>query len=193
MRLLILLLAAPIILSTTAFAQNHKGDISKTLKEYYDAVEKQEINRLLDYMPPEFFQAIPRETLVEAMEKTYNDPTLGMSISDYKLLNTADIVKVDKRLYSKITCEFTLSMNPTAPELDNPDARAYLQQQFELKYGKDKVKANAETGAIDIRATSDSYAIKDPEWDGWKFMEDQAGQEEIIEMIVPEEARKQLN
>lgn len=183
-------------------------NLMETLKIYMGFVENKDMAGTLDYIHPALFEMVPREILQTAMEQAFSDTTVAISLHDAKINKIHDIISTDEGSYTLVDYSFVMDMKmnqgeDTADEEEGEEEEGEGEEQFdamgmmismlEMQYGEENVSFNEEEQLVTIKTEKTLYAILEPDFDSWKFLEKKDQMIGLFNKVIPEEVRKKLN
>ena len=175
---------------TTAFAQTDRDEIRKNVEVFFKATQQSDYEKLLDYIYPKVFETYPKEELLKNMKKMQTDSTFSFSIENSKIENISDLMEVDGIKYALITYSYkmylTIAMDKNDTEEEKELFNKMMLGMYKNMYGEDNVQYDKKSGRFIIISTHEMFAIKDPKYKGWKFLE-KIPEEESLKRFIPEE------
>src|SRR6187402_1927226 len=120
MKKLILLLL--VLVSTIATAQkpNAKAEITQILNDYSALMEQGKVDTALGFMYPKFFDIYPRTIVADAMNKAFNDTTLGFSFGKMVIKKITKPLTYNGIKYALVSYTIQTKMFYKKPLADNP-------------------------------------------------------------------------
>ena len=176
-------------------------NLMETLKIYMGFVENKDMAGTLDYIHPALFEMVPREILQTAMEQAFSDTTVAISLHDAKINKIHDIISTESGSYTLVDYSFVMDMkmNPEVDEEESEgegesefDAMGMMISMLEMQYGEENVSLNEEEQLVTIKTEKTLYAILEPDFDSWKFLEKKDQMIGLFNKVIPEEVRKEL-
>ncbi len=193
------LIIIALLFSFSAFGQGSEEALRNTLDTYFEAVQQKDIATSLDYSYPKLFDIVPKEALEKAMAEMYADTTVLIEFSDSEIKNISKIKKIKGVKYALVTYGFnmTMTMNEAADEEDEDeglgiDLVEFTAEMLKMQHGEENVTTDKENKQIHIKVESTMYAINDPAYDGWKFLDKKESTAKMIKKILPKKALKKL-
>ena len=113
--------------------------LKEALDDYMLLLPTKNIEKLVDYMYPKFFETFPREQITEELRKAYSDPTFQIDFKDSKVGKISEIVENDGSKYAIADYSSLLLMKINDPEADE-SMLDYMNMVFRMQYGEDNVK-----------------------------------------------------
>jgi len=189
--LLIFALTTMIIIGT-----NGQSDIEvkTTFHDYFTTVMQQENEKTLDYIYPKLFDLIPKDRMLEMMNKTKADTTTRVSLVSPSVTRISEVTKVGGTDYVLIqytfqmTMTFTLAKNEDGEEETEPFD--FTAEVLKEKYGKKNVTEDRENNTLKANVSNEMFAIRDPAYTGWKFLEKKENMQPILSKLLPKEVLK---
>jgi len=178
-------------IGNVGFTQDYKKDIEEEFLEYFNLLVTKEFERSMDYILPEFFELIPREQMVSAMQQAFNDPSIQIELISPRVNNIDDTQEIEGRFYSLLNYSNQMNMKMPGEEGETDDEKKgridYMRETFEGVFGKENVAYNEDDDAFEIQAKKDVYAISADGKTGWKFLAVEKEQKVILEKLLPEQ------
>lgn len=190
-----ILLALFALTLTSVNAQTSKEDLLKTYDDYMVVVSTLDVDSTLDYIYPKLFEIVPREALFEAMDESFSDPSIELSISKDSLHTISDIVVFDSVHYATIDYSYLMQMRyldeeDYTSEEDGIDVFGFTKDMLEEEYGPKNVLTDTVQHSFSIDVKAQMFAIYNPEYNAWKFLENKIELSDLIDLIVDEKAVK---
>ena len=185
----IFLLASFFSLST--FAQTNAEEIKKTFSDYFQTIEHQDYAQTLDFIYPKLFEHFPKELMKQAMEKMSADSSLQIAMKDAKVGEISEVLETDGVQYALLPYEFRMTMTFLGEEQiqegeDFMDPAQMTYEVLQTQYGKENVDFHSDSRQIVIRVANELYAIKDPAFGNWKFLEKKTNMMSVLEQLIPQ-------
>lgn len=187
------------MLTLTVLGQTDNDDIKKTFKDYFHTVEQKDNAKTLDYIYPKLFDHFPKDNMLQAMDKMKADTTTIITTSNDSVTHISEILEIDAIKYALIKYSFKLSMTiKTAKDTTGIDGEEainsadYTYEMLKEIYGDKHVKYDRENSKLDILATNELYAINDPIYQGWKFLEKKENMKPMLEKLLPKTVLRKL-
>ncbi|UTW61574.1 hypothetical protein KFE98_16375 [bacterium SCSIO 12741] len=180
-----------IVITLTTFAQKAESEIRETFDTYFDLIEAQDISGTLDFVYPKLFEHYPKADLQTAFEKLYSDPDVKIEMKNAKVKSVSETMEYQGVQYATLDYSFDMHMK----FLNNEGGEEGLQfAALMLKevYGADNVSFDSKTGVISIHTETTMYAVNDPAYPGWKFLEKKEDMKDVMKKIFPKKVLKKL-
>lgn len=177
-------------------AQSHKEIITKEAQTYYDYMTNQNFDGVLDYMYPKVFEMAPREQMKMGMQQMFNSPDMKIEFLNNDITNVSEAKEVDGVTYaavyynSKMKMTFVSELDKS--EEDKSSFIQFMKGTMASQFGEENVEADAETMSLVINMDATMFAIKDPKFDGWKFLGNDDAMQMVVNSIIPEDVRTDL-
>ena len=192
----LLTLLFSIALSTIAFAQAEIDDLKNSFEEYFQAITQKENSKALDFMHPKLFETIPREMILRGMESMQADTAVVTVIDSATINKVSETLELDGVKYALVNYSVKMHMTFVSHQSDSvnfaSEAARFTNEVLTEQYGRKNVIYDQTKGTLDIKATNEMYVIKDPIYDGWKFLEKKDHMKSILEMILPKKVLQRL-
>jgi len=184
------------LLTTASFAQNDKAEIKKTAEAFFNLIQQKKYDKMLDYFYPKIFEEFPKEELLKNMKEIQTDSAFTFSIENSRIENISEIVEVKGIKYALLTYSYKMSLVFTTQKNATKEEKELFNQIImqgisQQEHGIDNVKYDEKSGKIIIVDTDQKFAINDPQYKGWKFL-DITPDKESLKKYIPEEVIKEL-
>lgn len=164
-----------LLLSFSIFAQNDQYLIEQKAKAYFSALEQKKAAEAVDCLYPKIFTVISKNALLKAMKDFQNQENINFAHT--KMDSLSEVVELDTIKYALIYYSYDLISKvedefiPKEGEENGIDP-ASLYRDI---YGKENVTYNSKEKKIYVKMRKQMYAILDPDYKDWKFIERQEG------------------
>jgi hypothetical protein len=186
-----------LILPLVSISQDMKQDLVNTQKEYVEVVRQKDHSKTLDYIYPGLFDIIPRDKMLMALESVYADTTVVITMDDFSLGNTSDFLELDGINYALVEYSFVMKMmisrDPEYDEEEDRESMEFTNEMLKMSYGEDNVNYISDERLFTINVSNEMYAILDPQFQGWKFLDKKEKMMPILEKILPKKVIKKLD
>ena len=192
LKITVFLLIAYISIATS-FGQN-ETDIKQTFEAYFEAVSSKDNAATLDYIYPKLFDFYPKEMMLQALDRVKEDTTTHMAIDNSEVVNVTEPLVVDGVSYALVSYTFEMSIQIMADvEGDEEYNRAdFAFEMLKELHGEDQVTYDQEHSKVEVKVSTALYAINDPKYNGWKFLEKKEGMQPMLEKLLPAKVLKKL-
>ena len=192
----IITLLIALLISVSSFAQSHKEEVSKNAQTYYNYMTAQNFDGVLDYMYPKVFEMAPRAQMKAGMEQMFNSPDMKIEFISNEVSKVSDKKEVEGVTYaavfynSKMKMTFLSEKNKSAE--DQKAFLDFMKITMDSQFGENNVTADQTEMSLVINMDANMFAIKDPQYDGWKFIANDDAMKQLVDSIVPEPVRTAL-
>ncbi len=181
-------------LSLSAFAQDSVS-ISQDVDKYFTSLENNDFETFLDYLYPEFFKIMPRNTLKEQLVSSMKgDETMKMSLKNNKVtaIGATKVVKENKYTivdYSfMMVYQFAQSDEDSGGESDEESSvEDFTYESLKLAYGEQNVIFDRVSNKIEVKVSNQMMAIFENGFDTWKFIGYDENIKPALKKILPKE------
>ena len=184
---------------TTTSAQTDNTDIQKNFEDYFKAVEQSNYPKVVDYLYPKLFDIAPKEAMLQAMKEISVDTSVIITIHSPVIKNISKTFVLDKVKYAFIKYSFRKTMlfknNHSDANIQNDgrlDVADFTYKLLKGQYGEENVTFDREKSTVNILSNSEMYAINDPAYPGWKFLEKKEEMQPILEQLLPKKVLKKF-
>lgn len=181
---------------SSCIAQDYKQEIEKEFNEYLRSIENMEFEKSTRYMTKEYLELIPKSQLIDAMEKTFNNPAFDYKITNQKILKIDDSQKIENKYYSLINYSNNMSIKIKRKIEETDDAYKARTLRSKLAIEKtlssDKLYYIEETGTIEIESKKNAYGISQDGKSDWKFLVINKKQKALLEELLPKELAEKI-
>jgi hypothetical protein len=171
--------------------QPYKNEIAKEFSAYTQAIVDRKFDVAAEYIHPDFFEILPKKSIISLMEMPYKMPNIEIEIVDPKVLSVGDAEQVEDRYYAMITYSNLMKIKVGTDEPETAEEKAermrLLKMSYQNKFGADNVHYNEETEFFEILITKKVIAISDDGQTGWKVIEGEKKQKSILGKVIPKE------
>lgn len=177
--------------------ESYKENINKDFIDYNELILRQEFEKSMDYMLPEFFEIIPKNQMVMLMQQIYNNPDLEFKMDKPKDIVYGEPRKIEEKYYSEITYSYNINMKFKSIEEGEDEKQQELTKtlkklSLEKTFGSGNVKYNDETEFFEIHLIKNAFGISKNGKSDWKFVVVEPKQKFILEKILPKELTEKL-
>ena len=185
-------------LCTTTFGQTHIEEIKQSFTGYFNEIEQKNSKNVLEYIYPKVFDHFPKDRMLEAMSKK-SDTTTIVEIDSASIIKISNIFEMNSIKYAlikycfRITMTFVEDKNQPGNHLkENHASTNFRYEMFKKSYGRKNVKYDSVNNIFYIIVSKEMYAISDPAYVGWKFIEKTDNMQPLLEKILPKKVLKKL-
>ncbi|MEM5563476.1 hypothetical protein WNY78_00095 [Psychroserpens sp. AS72] len=185
-----------LLISLLSFAQSHTTEITKNAQTYYDHMTNQNFDGVLDYMYPKVFDFASRDQMKAGMEQMFSSSDMKIEFLSNDVTNVSEEKIVEDITYAAVFYNSKMKMTfLSEKDKSAEDQKAFLdfmKATMDTQFGPDNVTSDAETMSLVINMDASMFAIKDPEYDGWKFIGNDDAMKQLVDSIIPESVRTTL-
>jgi hypothetical protein len=187
------------MLPVAAFGQMDKDEIKKTFENYFRTVQQKDNAQTLEYIYPKLFEHFPKDRMLEAMDRMKADTTTIIALGNPSVTGISEPLELDGIKYARIRYSFKMTMTivTTGEETESTEDEDFNPADFTYEmlkeiHGDKNVVYDRENSKIDINVTNEMYAINDPTYTGWKFLEKKDSMKPVLEKLLPKKVLKKL-
>lgn len=187
---------------TALSAQTTREVLEEKLVHYTQLTKEKDNAGIIEYIHPKIFELAPKNEIIAAMDKLYTDPKQEISFDDLSISRISNILEHNKIAYAVVNYTFKMQFHLTeaffkqeeekSEPTDRVDLMDFMLKSFVSRFGNERVRLDKATNTFYIDVESEMFAINDPAIGDWKFIENKAQYEEILNQIVPAKVRKKL-
>ncbi|WP_047549534.1 hypothetical protein [Psychroserpens sp. Hel_I_66] len=185
-----------LLISISTFAQSHKEEVTKNAQTYYDYMTNQNFDGVLDYMYPKVFEMAPRAQMKAGMEQMFSSPEMKIEFLSNDVTKVSEEKIVDGITYAAVfynsKMKMTFLSEKDKPEEDQKAFLDFMKVTMDTQFGAENVVSNQTDMSLVINMDATMFAIKDPKYDGWKFIGNDDAMKQLVDSIVPESVRTEL-
>jgi len=185
-----------ILLSFSPLLSAQGGDyvaaIEERLAAYNQCMARQNIDRLMDYIYPEFFELVPQDLLREQLEQQNTHPDLDIHYENFRSVEVGELLEAEQKGFAQVRYRYqiTLVLSPAAADSEN--FTAVILEELQNRYGEQFVRYYSATGTIAVQTNKNLLAVRPDDDLEWYFLEYDGRQAELVEGLVPPEIRRAL-
>lgn len=178
-----LLLVCLIVVSIPGFSQAYKDSINAQFMRYTNLIADRKFEKALGFMNPAFFKIVPKETMVKAIEQTFNTPGIEFALESGKILEIQDKKLISGESFAVLRYTNNLKMrfkDDDSGKVDNSAMQGMLEKQF----GIGNVQYDSSSRYYEIQSTKKAVAnSKDNK--KWTFTVIEQNQRALLERFIP--------
>lgn len=192
----LLTLCLTLFMTLSVVAQSHKEVIIKEAQTYYDYMTNQNFDGVLDYMYPKVFEMASRDQMKAGMEQMFSSPEMKIEFLNNDVTSVSDKKEVEGVTYAAVYYNSKMKMTFLS-ELDKPEGDKktfidFMKATMDTQFGVENVTSDVKTMSLVINMDATMFAIKDPKYDGWKFIGNDDAMQVLVNSIIPESVRTEL-
>jgi len=186
--------------TVTAFCQSDKEEIKKTLDGYFLAVSQKDNAKTLDYIYPKLFEKFPKDKMLEALDKRETDTAIIVTFEKGTITSISETMELDGIKYAYIKYSFKITMTIKADTTDSGadgendlNSADFTYELLKEQFGEQQVQYDREKSIINVNMTENfMYAISNPVYEGWKFLEKKPNLMPILGELLPKKVLKKF-
>lgn len=184
-----LLIIIFLIANISVHSQTAKENITKEVLSYFNTFNNHDFEKSLTYMPDEIFEVSPRETVLETMKSTFNNPEMPITFKNVKVISVEKPVAIDKKYYSllKYGAVLSIKFNKTS----SLDSKKLLNVYTET-YGEKNVRYFADDNRYELYYEKNICAISTNVNTSWKLIEIEPKDLELLKSFIPKQILNKL-
>lgn len=179
-----LTLSLLVFIVATGYAQTHKKEITKRLSHYGDVVRSKDIDSLLSFMYPRFFDVFPKDALTDGMKKTFSDTSMTITFGAVDIQSISDVFVNEKVKFVMVEYSMVMDIGFT-----NNDAATVgmMKTAYSQMYGEKNVSFNDKTNLFTIKANNKMFAIQDEAFGkNWWLIEKKDEMRSYVSGFIPD-------
>lgn len=186
------------LFAISVLAQTPKEEIKNTFEVYFKTVQEKDNAKTLEYIYPRLFDHFPKDRMLMAMDQMKADTSILITMGNGTVKNISEILEAEGKKYVLIKYAFRMTMvikkgsDESEDEDDESNPAAETYEMLKETYGDDNVEYDPENNKLDINVTNQMYAIADPKYTGWKFLEKKENMQPILDKLLPKTVLKKL-
>jgi hypothetical protein len=185
-----------LLISLSSFAQSHKAEITKNAQTYYDYMTNQNFDGVLDYMYPKVFEMAPRAQMKAGMEQMFSSPDMKIEFLSNDVTKVSEEKVVEGITYAAVFYNSKMKMTfVSEQDKQEDDKKAFLEFMkvtMDSQFGEGNVTSDIKSMSLVINMDAMLFAIKDPQYEGWKFIGNDDAMKQLVDSIIPESVRTEL-
>ncbi|MEY8849377.1 hypothetical protein AB9K26_11205 [Psychroserpens sp. XS_ASV72] len=192
----VITLALCCLLSLSSLAQSDKTIIQNHVETYFEYMTNQNFDGVLDYMYPKVFDMAPRSQMKLGMEQMFNAEGMKIAFLSNDVTNVSDLIDFEGKNYALINYNSKMKMTflseQNQPEEDQKGFLTFMKATMETQFGEGNVTDELETMSLIVNMDATMYAIKDPNYEGWKLLGNDDAMKTLVDTIIPEEVKSKV-
>jgi len=177
-------------LGSFAYASD-KDDISRYANEYFSLLEAKDYNAGLNYIYPGLFDFVPKDLIVEGMENMEKDSMVKIFFTGFSVSKISDVVIYEGLRYANVDYTFNMVMQVNYENNDSKQLTIdFTLSALKSQFGEDNVVYDEKKSAYLLTPQSNMFAIQDPAYAGWRFLENKENMYGILDQMIPEKIRQ---
>lgn len=177
------------LISLSVFAQTDRDEILDVHQRYMQTVEQQDNAATLGFIYPKLFKLYPKGMMLQSMNKASADPSIAIAMHNPKVDNISGSMEHKGIKYATVGYSFLMTMQILVA---NEKMTEFTHTFLTDNYGEENVAFDSASTTFNIQVQNELYAINDPEFTGWKFLEKKESMQILVEQILPKKVLKKL-
>ncbi len=169
----------------------------KTLKaetlKYFDFVEANNSEGVINYMHPKVFETLPKEQMKAGMDQMLDNKDMKIEFLSSDINSITDIIEHENSSYVNIGYTNKMKMvflsEKEKPVEDQNVFMGFMKKTMDSQFGEKNVSLDAENLALIVTVNSNLYAVYNDDFGGWKFVGNDDAMTAVINTIIPEKVR----
>ena len=180
----------------TTSAQSDKENIKKDINTYFDYVESNNSDGVINYMHPKVFETISKEQLKQGMDQMLKNEEMKIEFLSTEILNISNIISFENTSYSLIEYANDMQMTFLSEIKNSLEEKKifidFMKATMDSQFGEANVKTDIENAALIIHVESSIYAVYNKDFDSWKFLANDKNMTSVVNTIIPETVRNKI-
>jgi hypothetical protein len=139
--------------------------------------------------------------MLQAMDKMKADTSTIVTMDNGSVTSISEAIDVGGVKYALVKYSFEMTMTFVASEneseddeddANDADAGEVAYEMLKEKYGEKNVTYDSENRKVEVNVTNELYAIHDPAYKDWKFLEKKENMKPLLEKLLPKQVLKKL-
>ena len=184
------------LISASLSAQSYKTEIKTHAEDYYALLNTKDFDGILDYMYPKVFEMAPREQMKIGMQQMFNSKDMDIEFLSNTVERVTDTNKLDDKTYAAVFYNSKMKMTFTSEKDKSKEEQKgfmdFIKTTMDTQFGAENVTLDLENLSLIINMDANMFAIKDPQYDEWKFIGNDDAMKQLVDSIIPEKIRTKL-
>ncbi|WP_203257434.1 hypothetical protein [Hyunsoonleella ulvae] len=185
------------LFTVSSFSQSHSEDIKKEAQIYYDYMTEMDLDGILDYMYPKVFDMASKEQMKTGMLQMFDSPQLKVEFLSNEVTSVSQVEEVEgvnyALVYYKSEMRMTFLTEKDKSEEERKSHLDLMKSTLATQFGAENITIDTATTSLVISHDASMFAIKDPQYDGWKFLANEKNMEALVNTMIPEAVRSRLS
>lgn len=183
-----------LIISQSIYCQVDKEEVKKIFEEYFTTVIQKDNEKTLEYIYPKLFDNFPKDKMLESLNKLKADTLSVTTLENGIVENISEILEIEGIKYALVKYSFKMTLkylknngNKKLMEGEKYTIADFTHTMLKEKYGEKNVKYTKKTSTFEVNVSNEMYAVKDPVYKDWKFLEKKGSMKPILNKLLPKE------
>lgn len=177
-------------------SQAHKVLLTTEANTYFNHMTNQNFDGVLDYMYPKVFDMAPRAQMKSGMQQMFNAEDMTIEFLSNKVSKVSELMThqgIDyAALFYTSKMKMTFLTEEGQAEEDKKGFLMFMKATMETQFGEGNVEEDLSSMALIIDMSATMFAIKDPQYKGWKFLGNDDAMKTLVDSVIPEVVRTKL-
>jgi len=169
----------------------NRQNLDSSFKSYFRALEQKDAAKIISYLPRQLFAVTDRSELESVVAATLNHEDFLVDFSNLQIIKVAEIQKEKGIAYSIILYEFQLMMREKGGGATTVGL-SELYDSYKSVMDEDRLLFDEKNKTLSVKQSAQVYAVNDPAFKGWKFIDNRMYLTYSDEEIIPDSILKKL-
>jgi len=178
-------------------AQVNKETLEAEALQYFEFVETNNSEGVINYMHPKVFETIPKAQMKAGMDQMLDNEEMKIEFLSSEINKMSDIIENKGNAYVNINYTNEMRMIFLSEKDKSVEEKTafmdFIKKTMETQFGADNVISDAENLALIVTVKSHLYAVYNEVFGGWKFVGNDDVMAKVINTIIPEKIRLAFN
>ncbi len=182
-----------ILLATWSIAglSQSRAGLEKTLDRYMEASVNKDWEAIMDMVYPKLFDIVSREMMIETF-KSLDGQDMAFSFEKMEVKEISDLFTHESEVFARIDYTGKMSITLLSEDYKSEDVMEMMLSGFQAQYGEEHVSVDPAEHTFHIDMTKSMFAIADEGGEAWRFLENNTGQEAVLQSLIPQAVRDQF-
>lgn len=191
MRTLLLLALSLASLARLSAQSPTVESIKARLLTYFQATEEKDWATVVDYLYPALFEEVPKEDVIQQFQDMSGNG-MEFEMSGYRINTVEAPYDFESKQYAEVGYIGKMSIQFTSASYQTPEVIGQLKGNMEAVYGTDAVEYDGGTHTFHVAVDKTLFAIAEAGTDQWYFIEEDA-QNPVISQLIPRAVREHFS
>jgi hypothetical protein len=167
---------------------SQERSIKARAAEFFEATQKKDWEKVLDLTYPRLFEIATRDQMMEAFNQMENSG-IEIGFGEMEILKVSGVKTFEGVQYSQVDYHSEMSMKLVGEQF-SVETMGFMKTGLEASFGEGKVEMDEKKKMFLINSDKSMYAIADEGSNNWYFLEQNAEQKVIMDMLIPGEVQE---
>ncbi len=167
-------------------AQDQNESIEKQFDKYRELSIAKDYSGLMDFIYPKLFTVVPREQMV-AMFEQMDGEEMSFEFKELTMDNLSEVFVHEEEQFALVDYTGKMTIWFLSEEMQDEATMEIMEATFANTYDKIERVDKDGTPGLDMEFQKQMFAIADQDSEDWKFIENNAEQAMLMEMLFPKE------